>query len=116
MCSSDLLRRAESWRSERSLRNLKLNVAALQQLFDGSTPALSSALLEADVEVVRAAFARLQQDLNVLPDSMAPLLEDEAGYAQLKAVRDDMDAGFEDLETALKITDLCLGFNSLDGD
>jgi predicted lipoprotein len=109
-------RRAESWRSQRSLRNLKLDVAALQHLFATGTPALSSALLTEDVVVIDAAFAALQATLAPLPDDFAPLLSDADGYAQLTTVVAQLDALYEALEAALKRTDLYLGFNSLDGD
>lgn len=109
-------RRAESWRSQRSLRNLKLDVAALQHLFTAGTPALSSALQADDVLVIDAAFAALQQSLQPLPDDFAPLLADETGYAQLTLLVSELDALYEALEAALKRTDLYLGFNSLDGD
>lgn len=109
-------RRAESWRSQRSLRNLKLNVAALRQLFLDTEPALASALLPEDLPALQSGFDTLQQSLAALPDDFAPLLQDEAGYARLTAVRNEFDALFEALEAALKRTDLYLGFNSLDGD
>jgi predicted lipoprotein len=109
-------RRAESWRSQRSLRNLKLDVAALQHLFTAGTPALSTALPADAVASVDAAFTALQQTLAPLPDDFAPLLTDAAGYAQLQTVVTQLDALYEALEAALKRTDLYLGFNSLDGD
>lgn len=109
-------RRAESWRSQRSLRNLKLNVTALQDLFMQGEPALSSALLPEDVSGISAAFDTLQQTLAPLPDDFAPLLTDDTGYQQVVAVRAQLDALYEALEAALKRTDLYLGFNSLDGD
>jgi predicted lipoprotein len=109
-------RRAESWRSQRSLRNLKLDVAALQGLFSGSQPALAAALQADDVPGIEAGFAALQQQLAELPDDFAPVLQDEAGHARLQSLRASFDALYEALEAALKRTDLYLGFNSLDGD
>lgn len=109
-------RRAEAWRSQRSLRNLKLNVTALQQLFSAGEPALSTALLAEDLPAIAADFDALQQSLQALPDDFAPLLATDDGYAQLRALDSQLDALFETLEAALKRTDLYLGFNSLDGD
>jgi predicted lipoprotein len=109
-------RRAESWRSQRTLRNIKLNVAALEQEFSASTPALSSVLQYADVEVVDAAFAKLIASLDAQPDSLAEALAAENGHAKLLEVVANFDALFEALEASLKNTDLYLGFNSLDGD
>jgi len=109
-------RRAENWRSERELRNIKLNVQALQQLFVASEPPLSSVLQPADVEVVDAAFATLLGTLQAQPDSLALALQDEAGHAALLEVAVQLNTLFEAMEAALKNTDLYLGFNSLDGD
>jgi predicted lipoprotein len=109
-------RRAESWRSQRTLRNIKLNVAALQQEFSASTPALGSVLQEADIEIVDAAFAKLLASLEAQPDSLATALAAENGHAELLEVVANFDALFEALEASLKNTDLYLGFNSLDGD
>jgi predicted lipoprotein len=114
--SSSRVRRAESWRSERSLRNLKLNAAAFHDIFSASEPALNAVFVPDDLPVMEAAFARLTTDLAALPDSMDEALQSDAGYAGLVAVRKDLDALFEALEASLKNTDLYLGFNSLDGD
>jgi len=110
------IRKAESWRSARSLRNLKLNVSALESLFSTSVPALSTALLPEDVVKTQTAFTQLNTDLLSLPDDMESMLQSESAYQQLKAVDAGLDNLFETLETALKNTDLYLGFNSLDGD
>lgn len=110
------VRKAESWRSARSLRNLKLNVSALENLFNAGVPALSTALLPDDVVKTQAAFSKLNSALMPLPDDMEPMLQGESAYLQLKAVDAGLDNLFETLETALKNTDLYLGFNSLDGD
>jgi predicted lipoprotein len=109
-------RRAESWRSQRSLRNLKLNLAALQALYGGSEPALGMALLAEDRDSIAAHFNTTLQYAAALPDDFAPLLATAEGYAQLQQLAQHCDALFEALEAALKRTDLYLGFNSLDGD
>lgn len=110
------VRRAESWRSERTLRNVKLNVAALEQEFRSSEPALSSVLQDADIALVDAAFAQVTAALAAQPDSLDAALAAEGGHAALLQVTQNLDALFEALEAALKNTDLYLGFNSLDGD
>jgi predicted lipoprotein len=110
------VRRAESWRSERTLRNVKLNVAALEQEFTSSEPALSSVLNEADIELIDAAFAKVIGALDAQPDSLDAALAAEGGHAALLQVAQELDALYEAMEAALKNTDLYLGFNSLDGD
>jgi predicted lipoprotein len=110
------VRRAESWRSERSVRNIRINVASLERFFNTGTPALNTVLPPEDIDDINAAFAKLQATLAGLPDSMAAALETESGYNALKQAASDLSAVFELLEASLKKTDLYLGFNSLDGD
>lgn len=113
------IRRAESWRSDRSVRNIRLNVAALEQLFNGSEGqevTLSAVLLPEDVVTVNEKFAGLQAVLAGLPDSVEDAMALDGGHSRLLAAASGLDALFEALEAALKNTDLYLGFNSLDGD
>ena len=110
------VRRAESWRSERSVRNLKINAASLERFFNAGTPALNTVLPPEDIEGINAGFAKLRATLAELPDSMTVALETESGYNTLKQAASDFSAVFELLEASLKKTDLYLGFNSLDGD
>ena len=109
-------RRAESWRADTSVRNLRTNVAALAALFNDSKPALSSTLVPADLPEIQKTLTKLQQDLAAAPDSMTAAIKTPEGYAALVLVRDDLNTLFELLEAAVKHTDLYLGFNSLDGD
>ena len=117
------VRRAESWRSGRSLRNIRLNVAALNSLFIGSEGeaerqenALSTVLLEKDVTIINRLFSELEDKLAALPDDYASALAADEGHAEILKVAENLDALFEAMEAALKNTDLYLGFNSLDGD
>lgn len=110
------IRRAESWRAERSVRNLKINVESLGRFFNAGSPALSAVLPPEDIDGINAGFAKVQATLAELPDSMAPALETESGYNTLRQAAADLSALFELLEASLKKTDLYLGFNSLDGD
>lgn len=110
------LRRAESWRAERSLRNLRLNLQALNDLYQASSPALADALPEADRRQVADAFSVLLDSSKDLPDGMAGFADTVAGHVQLQSIVEHMAALYEALEAGLKNTDLYLGFNSLDGD
>ncbi|HWK54081.1 MAG TPA: imelysin family protein [Hyphomicrobiales bacterium] len=109
-------RRAEAWRSDRSVRNLQLNARALQDIFNAGEPALRTVLPEADMPGIDAGFERLLTATAALPESMNAALADTEGYAALRETRDSLDALYELVEAALKETDLYLGFNSLDGD
>ncbi len=105
-------RNAESWRSQRSLANIKTNVRALQALF----MAYTEAFYADDVEAVVAAFAALNTTLAEAPDSMISTQDSEVDYTRLQTVHAQIDTLHEAFENALKQTDLYLGFNSLDGD
>lgn len=113
------VRRAESWRSARSLKNIRLNVMALDELFNGSPDQvfpLSSVLFAEDTDKINAAFSELQLSLSALPDSLEAALAEAGGHGRLLEVAAQLDALYETLEAGLKNTDLYLGFNSLDGD
>lgn len=105
-------RSAESWRSESSLANIKNNLNSLESLFSAYSPAF----YEEDGAAIDAVFSDLATTLAVLPDSILEALGDERQYVQVKALYSEVEALHEALETALKNTDLYLGFNSLDGD
>jgi predicted lipoprotein len=105
-------RSAESWRSESSLTNIKNNLNSAELLFT----AYSSAFYEEDITAIVNVFSDLAVTLAALPDSMVTALTNEMQYAQLQTLHAEVEALHEALETALKNTDLYLGFNSLDGD
>lgn len=113
------VRRAESWRSARSLRNIRVNVAALASLFNGvedQSARLRDVLHAEDVEKINTLFASLHNGLETMPDSYEVVLAEAEGHKKLLAIAADFDALFEAFEAGLKNTDLYLGFNSLDGD
>lgn len=113
------VRRAESWRSARSLKNIRLNVLALETLFNGYSgqqATLSDVLYAEDVSSINSVFAELSESLAALPDDVESALAMDQGHERLAAVATQLDALFEAFEAGLKNTDLYLGFNSLDGD
>ena len=106
------IRSAESWRSKSSLANIKNNIDSLALLFSAYGPAFH----EEDTAAINQGFADIMEALSGLPDSLEAALTNEMQYVQLQALHAQIDALHESLETALKNTDLYLGFNSLDGD
>ncbi|MDR2212803.1 MAG: imelysin family protein [Pseudomonadales bacterium] len=114
--SSARPRRAEAWRSDRSVQSLRGNVQALHELYSAGSPALKTVLLSEDLPAIDAAFDQALAAAAALPPSMNAALGTPEGYAALQNTRDSLDALYEALEAALKKTDLYLGFNSLDGD
>lgn len=113
------LRRAESWRSARSLRNIQLNVAALYDLYQGQGDwqGLTVIFPEAHSMMIDEHFATVNGLINELPASFETALDEtEQGYARLVTVAGSLDALYQALEAGVKDTELFLGFNSLDGD
>ncbi len=106
------IRATESWRSEHSVANIKNNLSNLEPLFS----AFTAAFHEEDVTAIKDAFANLAEVLGTLPVSLSIALTNEGQYNQVQTLYSEVEALHEALETALKNTDLYLGFNSLDGD
>ena len=110
-------RKAESWRSRRSLRNIKLNIAALADFFhESDLVTVKDIFVEEDADVVKGLFEKTQALLSELPDSFSEQMIDEQGYKKVVELEQLVDALYESVEAAVKNTDLYLGFNSLDGD
>ena len=115
--------RAESWRSARSLRNIKINLQAARALYEvGGESSLSSLALahpqgaELD-EVIRAALERLNAAAEAQPDSLVAALEAPDGWAQLDALRVETRQLLELLGGPFsEVLGLPMGFNSYDGD
>jgi len=116
-------RRAESWRSARSLRNLRINLQAAQALYtangsDGFSAILNATPTGADLDrQMKHRFAELAGAWQRLPgDALGPVLQGalrppaEQAREQLRALR---AAVANELAAALGLT---IGFNSLDGD
>lgn len=116
-------RRAESWRSERSLRNLRINIQAAKSLYNAAQQGGLSAAL-----AVTASGKRLDQDilgrfqdiearLRQLPgDGLKAFLRgpQRSELEQIQASLSSLRALVaNELSTALGLP---LGFNSLDGD
>jgi len=109
------LRRAESWRSRRSLRNILLNLKATEELYSvGFAPVVTDKALDAEL---RVAFTRA---IDAVETIKVPLYEIEKGSEnnqKLEQVLETNRALKRLIATRLpQSLDLSLGFNSLDGD
>ncbi len=113
-------RRTESWRSERSLRNIRLNIAALEELYSGagatSVKALLAAQNPARAEAVDKAFAEVKQQLDSVQGPLHEAIRDPARYARLVQLGVQLKQLHQALEDSMKPLDIQLGFNSRDGD
>lgn len=114
-------RRAESWRSERSLRNVRLNLAALAELYRGTDNISVQALLIAEgqgklSQQINDHFIQLDQQLDAIDKPLFNAVKDSADHQQLRAISEQMKGLHAELEAAMQALDIQLGFNSRDGD
>ena len=116
-------KRAESWRSGRSLRNIAINLEAAQALYQNDGQGGFSALLRRRPDgptlhvEIEALFRHTRKKLANLPASMTEALEEEGGWGRLAAVRDDVRQLLALVSGPFsQMLDLPLGFNSFDGD
>ena len=114
-------RRAESWRSERSLQNIRLNLAALAEIYRGDNNASVKALLinegQSDLaETIDKHFGTLDTQLAAVKMPLYKAVKDEQAHQQLRAVSDQLKVLHKELEEAMLALDIQLGFNSRDGD
>lgn len=107
-------RRAESWRSETSLANVKENLAAAASLYDALAAGVGDAALDAEL---RRRFAAARAAADAIPVSLEAAVASPAERAKVERLRREAaelkDALANRLSAAL---DLPLGFNALDGD
>ncbi|MGB0465911.1 MAG: imelysin family protein [Pontibacterium sp.] len=113
--------RAESWRSQRSLRNIQLNMAALSALYQGNPHHSLKALLAAEGQKVLSeqighSFDTLKIQLEQIPTPLYQAVKDPASHQQLRLISVQMKQLHQQLETAMKSLNIQLGFNSRDGD
>ena len=112
-------RRAESWRSEQSLANIKANVNAAHELYalpGGLAELLHDAKHDDDANAINAAFESVEKQLAELPDSLVSMLDSDQHYAQLQTLAANLKTLDSALLQAMSDLDIQLGFNSRDGD
>ena len=101
--------RAESWRSDRSRRNLGLSLAALHDL--------SMALADKETPVTDAAFARAITRTRALNDPAFADVTDPSGRLKVEVVQQDVRAARNAVLTEIgQQLGVSAGFNSADGD
>ncbi len=114
------LQKAENWRSQRSLRNLRLDLDAAEQLYrisfrplldDNAEGQAADAALLAAIDTLRTALAALHER------PLETLLNDAAAKPQLDQLQAAATALHHTFATTIPAAiEMPLGFNSLDGD
>lgn len=115
------VKQMESWRSERSLRNLRINLDSIQQTYrDASGQGLATLFTMEEIKALDARFAQLVSQINVLTQNgqgkMEQIALEPAGFTALQELAPQLRQLKQHLETLLKAHGVYLGFNSRDGD
>lgn len=115
-------RRAESWRSGRSLRNISAVLGSLESMVDGGGGEGFASLLrdrgrEALAARLLAAFARARAEADAIEPPLSEAVTDPAQAPKAMALREAVRGlhGLLASEVAPAL-DLWIGFNALDGD
>jgi predicted lipoprotein len=108
-------KRAESWRSVRSVRNIRQNLHAARALY---RVAFAPRLVDNDLDRrAEAAFDRALLALDAIPIPLAQAVEEPTGRGRVEAARTEITALAALFSGPLpQALNLPLGFNSLDGD
>ncbi|WP_316365279.1 imelysin family protein [Candidatus Thiodiazotropha sp. CDECU1] len=109
------LRRAESWRSRRSLRNIRLNLKASEELYRvGFSAAVADRVLDAEI---RSGFNKALLSAEKIELPLYEIQKGSQDHGRLQQLLDDSRALKRLIATRLpRALGLSLGFNSLDGD
>lgn len=110
--------RAESWRSEQSLSNIRKNLEAAYALFEGERSGVDQLLRQSgnmDLAVaIEQQFELLDAQLDPLGDSLTAALTDH--YSELTRLVQSLKTLDNLLTQATQTLGVQLGFNSRDGD
>lgn len=113
-------KKSESWRSGHSVDNLEANIAALDELYQGTEPVSVKSLLEAEAQTdlatrISASFSELEAHLASIDEPLSTSMS-QAEWEALRAVMAEIRTLNEQLDEAMVALGINLGFNSRDGD
>ena len=111
-------KRLESWRSERSLRNIEKNITTLHEMFTGMDGKSGlSPLLPKDVfQDITGQYEKLLSTLSRFDQPLEKIIQTKEGYLSLVKIHEDLGLLHKQLEQTAADLGIHLGFNSRDGD
>jgi len=113
-------RRLESWRSQRSLRNIQINIASLRAFYSGTSHSLDKLLIEqgraAQAESISNLFSSIEQQLQTVPSPLVTSLKQPGTIKQLQQLSNTLQQLNGELSAEMIPLGIQLGFNSRDGD
>ena len=115
--------RLESWRSQRSLRNIQMNIKSLADFYQGTqvdntvkSSSLSSILHPAEAERIHNQFDKIFKQLKAIDAPLESSIETETAYKDLNDLSSSLKTLHELLQGSVNNKGIHLGFNSRDGD
>ena len=105
-------KRLESWRSQRSLRNIDLNL----NVVEAALPSLKNVLPKQVMVELDAQLKILDQLISNIPTPIEESIRSEGGYLKLKQLSERLTQLHNFLESSISAAGIHLGFNSRDGD
>ncbi len=110
----------ESHRSGNSLANIRSNLAALNELYQGTDANVFQLLQQAEAgqlaEDINSTFKQLDAQLAAIDTPLKAAITQPDAHAQLQQVTRLLKQLSEQLDSAMQVLDIELGFNSRDGD
>ena len=113
-------KRSESWRSQRSLLNIQLNIASLSHLYSGTTNSVDSLLREqgrtSQADSISSLFSHIEQQLQPIQAPLIISLYQPETVNQLLQISESLQQLDRELSAEMTTLGIQLGFNSRDGD
>lgn len=105
-------KRLESWRSQRSLRNIELNILSLQLMFEG----LANILPPERYHSISHQYTALVDAIRQINTPLENAIRTAEGYQATLDIYKKIGTLHKELETSVSALGIHLGFNSRDGD
>lgn len=110
----------ESHRSGNSLTNIRTNLAALNALYQGTEPSVDTLLVQTGAGTlamdIRTTLRQLDQALQAIESPLKNAITQPDSHARLIHIADQFKQLSEQLDSAMDLLGIQLGFNSRDGD
>jgi predicted lipoprotein len=106
------MKRLESWRSQRSLRNIQINIESLSRFYTG----LRNILGSRENTLINEKFNQILIQISIINSPIETSIETKIGFKEIKHLSDSLKTLHALLENAVSNQGIHLGFNSRDGD
>jgi predicted lipoprotein len=105
------MKRLESWRSQRSLRNIQINIESLSRFYTG----LRNILGSRENTLINEKFNQILIQISIINSPIETSIETKIGFKEIKHLSDSLKTLHALLENAVSNQGIHLGFNSVMG-